>query len=104
MKLLLSQNSDQQNECVECETKISGRTSNYICNLQESADTEPTDENIEFAVELFMEQWVKFSREVQNDHHHHTARGAKRDERKIESLLRNFEAVHKEKICNTKML
>lgn len=89
-----SQTPDQQNECVECETeKLIEELVTMICNLQESMDTELTDENIEFAVELFMEQMGQIpGREVGKTDHHHTG-GVKRDERgKIESLLRNFEA------------
>ena len=83
---------ETQNECVECEMeKIMNETIAHVISLQESLNFEMNDDDISFAMDLYLEQNIP-GREVGNTDHHHTD-GQKRDKRgKIETFLRNYEA------------
>ena len=100
-----------QTECVECEAeKIVEEITQHILKLQESLDFELSEDAINFAIDLYLEQNIPGrdvgsseptrtpsqmripGREVGQTDHHHTD-GVNRDRRgKLETFLRNLEA------------
>ena len=102
---ITTETSETQNECVECETENNiEEITQHIIKLQKSLDFDMSEDAINFAVDLYLEQNIPGrdvgsdqpmripGRDVGNTDHNHVEGQRREDRGKLDQFMRNVQA------------